>query len=338
MTLTAASAPAGQTYSYKWSTGATSQSIVVAIEGSYTVTVTLGDCTSTCSIPVTTSSIGGPRVKIFGYVFVEGTSTPIPGSIVSCYIKVNGVWIGAGSMTVGADGYFNFEYLQLIQGFRLVETNMPDWVSTSAKVRPGGTVIDVDNMEHLNAGEGTHGPYIFYDIQYGTNPDCGCTNRVVFHTDRDGNWELYSLTPGSTIPVNLTSNAAADIDPAVAPNGAVSFQSNRDNNWNIYTVSQSGARFVTRQVTSNIADDINPAWSLVCLNPRLAFQSNRDGHWELYVTSGALNARAPRDQQQRRQHQPVLVRLTVRRWSSSRTVTASGSCTSSMSIPVSSAA
>jgi Tol biopolymer transport system component len=41
--------------------------------------------------------------------------------------------------------------------------------------------------------------------------------RLVFETDRDGQWEVYSIGVDGTSPVRLTSHGAADTSPEWRP-------------------------------------------------------------------------------------------------------------------------
>jgi hypothetical protein len=232
-----------------------------------------------------------PTITVYGYVFREDDGQGIPGSRVEFSVKIDGRWIPSGSMVVGQDGYFIFTYPGLVQAIALFEINADGYSSVRAVPIDGGSTADADHMEQANLPAGTYGPYNFYDLslEQGTDPSCGCVSFVVFHSNRDGNWELYRLTPGTdAAPTNLTNNPATDMAPAIAPNGIIAFQSNRDGNWEIYTVNSHGQRLT--RVTNNPADDTDPVWSPDCSNRRLAFQSNRDGHWEIYVSSGAPNA------------------------------------------------
>ncbi|MCD6519980.1 MAG: PD40 domain-containing protein, partial [Anaerolineae bacterium] len=227
-----------------------------------------------------------PTFKVFGYVFLDGTAEGIPGSRVEFRVKEDGRWIPAGSMVVGEDGYFSFSYKGLVEAIELQEINVDGYISTRAIVLPGGEVKTADDMAHANLGQGTYGAYIFYDAPLGYTPGCGCVDYVVFHSDREGNWDLYRLTPGlNEAPVNLTHHPATDMAPAIAPDGRVAFQSDRDGQWEIYLVDDKGEQLV--RLTNHPADDTDPVWSPVCELRRLAFQSNRDGHWEIYVAGDA---------------------------------------------------
>jgi len=229
-----------------------------------------------------------PTFSVCGYVYVEGSTAGIPGSRVEFKVKVDGRWIPAGSMTVGEDGYFSFSYTGLIEAIALDEINVEGYVSTSAAPIVGGVMVNPDALVHEGLGSGEHCAYIFYDAPLGYAPDCGCVDYTVFHTNRDGNWDLYRLSPDShAAPINLTNSPATDIAPAIAPDGQIAFQSDRDGNWEVYVVDGMGLSPV--RLTDNPADDTDPVWSPICEERRLAFQSNRDGHWEIYVSDGTPN-------------------------------------------------
>ncbi len=64
-----------------------------------------------------------------------------------------------------------------------------------------------------------------------------------------------------------------------AVNGKIAFASNDGGNYEIYTIAGDGSNRV--QLTSNSADDLDPAWSPD--GKKIAFISNRDGNFEIYV-------------------------------------------------------
>ena len=56
--------------------------------------------------------------------------------------------------------------------------------------------------------------------------DIPCT--IAFQSDRDGNWEIYSMASDGSNPVNLTNNESDDTEPAFSPDGSqIAFVSNR---------------------------------------------------------------------------------------------------------------
>jgi len=84
-----------------------------------------------------------------------------------------------------------------------------------------------------------------------------------------------------TVTAGATAHSAFQIAcaPLLALAGQIAFVSDRDGNAEIYVMDANGAA-VTR-VTSNVANDAQPAWSPD--GTKLAFVSDRDGNDEIYV-------------------------------------------------------
>ncbi|MBC7097582.1 PD40 domain-containing protein, partial [Candidatus Bipolaricaulota bacterium] len=52
--------------------------------------------------------------------------------------------------------------------------------------------------------------------------------RILFTTNRDGNWEIYSMKPDGSDQINLTHSAAFDVEPWASPDGSrIIFSSDR---------------------------------------------------------------------------------------------------------------
>jgi RNA polymerase sigma factor (sigma-70 family) len=102
--------------------------------------------------------------------------------------------------------------------------------------------------------------------------------QIVFHSDRDGNNEIYVMdTDGGNVR-RLTNNPADDIRPVWSPDGkSIAFGSMRDGNWQIYLMSPDGKN--QRRISNDRAGD--PAWSPD--GQKIAFSSARDGNSEIYV-------------------------------------------------------
>lgn len=71
-----------------------------------------------------------------------------------------------------------------------------------------------------------------------TNPVWGPDSRIVFESDREGNWDLFLVDVATNDePVPLTDDEGNDIAPFWSPDGErVYFQSDRDGVWSIYAV------------------------------------------------------------------------------------------------------
>lgn len=118
--------------------------------------------------------------------------------------------------------------------------------------------------------------------------ECPCPDWVVFHTDRDGNWELYRLdVPGGTL-TRLTDHPAMDMAPTRSSDAVwIAFQTNRNGLWDIYKVDGLGQNLT--QLTASAGNNLDPMWSTPCGSEQIAFQSDRDGNWEIYIMDGNGN-------------------------------------------------
>ncbi|MEA1876775.1 MAG: LpqB family beta-propeller domain-containing protein, partial [Bacteroidota bacterium] len=104
--------------------------------------------------------------------------------------------------------------------------------------------------------------------------------KVVFLSERDGNWEIYSINFNGSNPTNLTNNAADDRLPDISKDWQhIAFVSDRDGNNEIYRMNINGMN--PTRLTNNSAKDFTPAWSPD--GETIAFVSERDGNYEIYV-------------------------------------------------------
>jgi hypothetical protein len=107
----------------------------------------------------------------------------------------------------------------------------------------------------------------------------GQEGKIAFHSNRDGNTEIYTMNPDGSSQTRLTNNAASDLTPAWSPDGTkIAFVSTRDGNLEIYTMNANGSS--QTRITTNAIDDAQPEWSPD--GTQLAFTSNRDGNYEIY--------------------------------------------------------
>jgi TolB protein len=82
--------------------------------------------------------------------------------------------------------------------------------------------------------------------------------KIAFHSRRDGNGEIYLLTPESE--VNITNNPAEDANPSLSPDGSkILFSSGLDGTFHIYIVNVDGSGLA--KLTDDPADDLSPRWS-----------------------------------------------------------------------------
>jgi len=104
--------------------------------------------------------------------------------------------------------------------------------------------------------------------------------RIVFHSERDGDAEIYVANADGSDPVRLTFHSAVDQDPDVSPDGRrILFTSNRTGDEDVFVVGIDGGE--PTNLTSSPARDGWARWSPD--GRRIVFHSERDGDLELYT-------------------------------------------------------
>ena len=104
--------------------------------------------------------------------------------------------------------------------------------------------------------------------------------QKVFHSNRDGNNEIYVMDADGNNLRRLTDHAMSDEHPTWSAGGQkIASVSKRDGNKEIYVMNADGNNL--RRLTNNGASDANPAWSPD--SRKIAFYSRRDGNNEIYV-------------------------------------------------------
>jgi TolB protein len=102
---------------------------------------------------------------------------------------------------------------------------------------------------------------------------------IAFASDRDGNCEIYTITPRGTDLTRVTNHASTDCHPRWSPDGRwIAFTSYRDRDSEIYVVRPDGSGL--RNLTRHPGHDDFPAWSPD--GRWLAFVSARDGAFDIY--------------------------------------------------------
>jgi Tol biopolymer transport system component len=83
--------------------------------------------------------------------------------------------------------------------------------------------------------------------------------KIVFVSDRDGNFEIYVMNADGSGQRNLTRHPGHDSDPAWAPGRKIAFTTKREGNFEIYVMNADGSG--QRNLTRNPAPDRFPVWS-----------------------------------------------------------------------------
>lgn len=104
--------------------------------------------------------------------------------------------------------------------------------------------------------------------------------KIVFMSDRDGNWEIYMMDMDGENQRNLTNHPANDMYPWLSPDGSkIAFVSDRDKNIEIYIMEADGTK--QTNVTNHPREEWMPRFSPD--GARIGFMSDRDGRWRSYV-------------------------------------------------------
>lgn len=92
---------------------------------------------------------------------------------------------------------------------------------------------------------------------YARAPD---TDKIVFSSNRNGNWEIYLMDPDGSRQERLTRNGAVDHSPVWSPTGEhILFVSDRNGVSDLYMMDANGGQ--VRRVFQKSALRIEPTWS-----------------------------------------------------------------------------
>jgi len=103
--------------------------------------------------------------------------------------------------------------------------------------------------------------------------------RVLFHSDREGEHQIYTIGVNGSGRTRLTSLAANWGGSWSLDGRTIAFNSNRTGRLQIYTMSPDGSN--QRRLITSSSDDWLPSWSPD--GTKIAFNSNRGGHTQVYV-------------------------------------------------------
>jgi len=101
-------------------------------------------------------------------------------------------------------------------------------------------------------------------------------NAIALTLSKDGNAEIYLISPAGGVMRRLTNNGAIDTSPAWSPDGGqIAFVSNRGGSPQIYIMSAGGGG--ARRLTFKGNYNQEPSWSPDPKNPLVAFTGRDEG-------------------------------------------------------------
>lgn len=121
-------------------------------------------------------------------------------------------------------------------------------------------------------------------------PRWGANNKIIFQSNRDGRWQIYSMNEDGSQQMNLSRSSSNDNFVSTSADGKlIGFVSDRDGNEEIYVMNADGSN--PRRLTDHSARDIHPYFSPD--GTRVLFNSNRanSNNFDVYsvdVTGGNL--------------------------------------------------
>ncbi len=132
-------------------------------------------------------------------------------------------------------------------------------------------------MAELRTGGGNgHGAILIWCLALLAAGDLRAQSRIAFVSDREGNAEIYTVSPHGDNLKRLTDHPGLDLQPAWSPGGAeLAFVSNREGRADIWLMQAdgSGARRLTNMVIGDKAVEFShPSW-LHRSRDTLVFQS-----------------------------------------------------------------
>ena len=110
----------------------------------------------------------------------------------------------------------------------------------------------------------------------------GFESRIVFSSNRDGDWDIYSMDADGNNLVQLTDHPEADRAPVCSPDGRrIAFRSKRDFKPDLYVMDRDGNNVI--RLTNDNDFESRPSWSPD--GTKIAFSAFRFlvGNSEIYV-------------------------------------------------------
>lgn len=104
--------------------------------------------------------------------------------------------------------------------------------------------------------------------------------RIVFASERTGNWELFTMNADGSNVINLTNSPADDERPSYSTDGQkIAFTRTIGGNADIYTINANGSGL--QRLTTDPEDDNGAQWSPD--GTKIVFRSIRNDNTDIYV-------------------------------------------------------
>ena len=119
-------------------------------------------------------------------------------------------------------------------------------------------------------------------LQASVTDQPGPHGKLVFHSTRDGDFDVYVMNADGSEQTRITSDANNDIDPTWSPNGQQIAVNRFPADWSgcqVYVMNADGTGL--RQLTTGGLYQFGGIWSPN--GQQIAFGSNRDGADDIYV-------------------------------------------------------
>jgi len=105
--------------------------------------------------------------------------------------------------------------------------------------------------------------------------------RIAVSSNRDGNWDIYTMNADGTDLRRVTRHSSHDIRPVQSSDGSeIVFTSTREGNYEIYKMLADGTD--VRRLTHDSTSDWTTQGSWSPDGSRIAFTTHRDGNYEIY--------------------------------------------------------
>ena len=102
--------------------------------------------------------------------------------------------------------------------------------------------------------------FLFFNSAAPIRAKAPSTAKIVFTSNRDGNWDIWTMNPDGSDPVNLTRDAASDFKPTWSPTGEqILFVSFREGGESLYLMDADGGNI--QRVLDNWHSRSSATWS-----------------------------------------------------------------------------